>query len=275
MEKRSESRRRPWASRRDRGPIGRVPVLDDPGPFDVIGDVHGCADELNELLDRLGYDGAGVHPDGRRLVFLGDLTDRGPKNVAVLRKVTGLVSRGRALYTPGNHCDKLYRYLSGRPVQTGHGLADTIRELDALEPAARHRLVRAFRTMFETAPVYLILDGGRLVVVHAGILEDMIGYISPRIRRFCLYGDPTGKRDEKGRPIRREWALRYRGSARIVFGHDPVPEPKRVNNTINIDQGCVFGGRLTAYRYPEDECVHVRARRAYDTSRVDQFLSYV
>src|SRR5690606_35411518 len=168
LEKRSESRRRPWANRRDRGPIGRVPVLDDPGPFDVIGDIHGCADEHSELLERLGYDGAGVHPEGRRLVFLGDLTDRSPKNVAVLRKVTGLVSRGRALYTPGNHCDQLYRYLSGRPVQTGHGLADTIRELDAQEPAARHRLVRAFRTTFETAPVYLNLYGGRLVVGDDG-----------------------------------------------------------------------------------------------------------
>src|SRR5690606_32022205 len=211
-----------------------------------------CADELEELMEVLGYSPNGVHPEGRRLVFLGDLADRGPRNVDVLRKVTSLFFRGLALYTPGNHCDKLYRYLSGRRVQMGHGLADTVGELDRMDPAARARLVRRFRTMFETVPPYLILDEGRLVVVHAGILEDMVGFISPRIRRFCLYGDPTGKRDEKGRPIRREWARRYRGKAFIVFGHDPVPEPRRVNNTINIDQGCVFGGKLTAYRYPED-----------------------
>lgn len=259
--------------RGDKGPVGRVPVFADSGPFDIIGDVHGCWEELSELVKKLGYNRAGVHPEGRRLVFLGDLADRGPMNVKVLQFVTTLFFRRLCLYTPGNHCDKLYRWLSGRPVQTGHGLADTIAELNGMDPGERRRLVSAFRLMFETVPPYLILDFGRLVVVHAGIMEHMIGYISPRIRRFCLYGDPTGKRDEKGRPIRRQWALEYRGSATVVFGHDPVPEPLFVNGTVNIDQGCVFGGHLTAYRYPEGTIVQVRAKRVYNDSRIDQFLS--
>src|SRR5690606_32138235 len=201
-----------------------------------------CADELEELMEVLGYSPNGVHPEGRRLVFLGDLADRGPRNVDVLRKVTSLFFRGLARYTPGSHCDKLYRYLSGRRVQMGHGLSDTVGELEALDEPSRRRLVRAFRTMFESEPPHLILDPGRLVVVPGGILEDMIAFISPRIRRFCLDGDPTGRRDEKGRPIRREWARRYKGRALVVFGHDPTPEPRFVNNTVNIDQGCVFGG---------------------------------
>lgn len=252
--------------------MGSVPVSADPGPFDIIGDVHGCYDELDELLEKLGYTGyPGSHPDGRRAVFVGDLMDRGPRNMDVLRRVTALFQRGAALYTPGNHCDKFYRYLIGRKVQMGHGLAETVQELNALPARERRRLILSFRAMFETVPPYLILDGGRLVVVHAGIQEDMIGYISPRIRRFCLYGDPTGERDEHGRPIRREWALRYRGDALIVFGHEPVPQPRFVNGTVNIDQGCVFGGHLTAYRYPEGEVVQVPARKAYDTSRLDQF----
>lgn len=237
------------------------------GPFDLIGDIHGCADELRTLLSRLGYapDAAGVwrHPQGRLFVLLGDLTDRGPDSAGVLRIVSAAVSAGTALYTPGNHCNKLMRYLLGHKVRVGHGLAETIAQLDSLPAGERNSLIRAVTRMISDAPPYLVLDRGRLVIAHAGIKEWMIGQMSRRIRDFTLYGDVTGELDADGFPIRRDWAGNYAGSYTIVYGHTVVPEPRWVNNTLNIDQGCVFGGRLTCLRWPEREIVQVRAARSY------------
>jgi protein phosphatase len=252
------------------------------GPFDIIGDVHGCYEELVALLEQLGYgpqqgdDGVWRHPAGRQAVFLGDLTDRGPASVPVLRLVIPMVQAGTAVYTPGNHCNKLMRYLLGRKVRVAHGLAQTLAEFDALPPDERAALVAATQRLIQTAPPYLILDGGRLVVAHAGIKDWMIGEVSRRIQDFCLYGDPTGENDEYGHPIRRDWALQYRGSAAVIYGHTVVPEPVWINNTLNIDQGCVFGGQLTALRWPERTIVQVPARRVYtdhDAPDVDAALS--
>lgn len=237
------------------------------GPFDVIGDVHGCFLELVDLLERLGYvrDGGDmVHPGGRQAVFIGDLTDRGPYSVSTILLVAGMVRRGSALYVPGNHCRKLYRHLSGHNVVLEHGIERTARELDALPLRERQAVSRTFRRLYEHAPPYMMLDDDRLVVAHAGIREDMIGHISKRIESFCLYGDTTGQRTPEGFPIRRDWAREYRGKALIVYGHTPVREPILRYNTINIDQGCVFGGKLTAFQYPEREVVQVEARAAYD-----------
>lgn len=237
------------------------------GPFDIIGDVHGCFLELLDLLARLGYVRAGggmSHPEGRRVVFIGDLTDRGPHSVSTVMLVDAMVRAGDALYVPGNHCRKLYRYLAGRDVSVEHGLETTVRELDALPGRERRAVSRTFRRLYEEAPPYMILDDGRLVAVHAGIREDMIGRLSKSIERFCLYGDVTGERTPEGFPVRRDWARDYRGEALVVYGHTPVRDAVFRYNTINIDQGCVFGGRLTALRYPEMEIVQVPARAAYD-----------
>lgn len=259
------------------GDVDRVQISYEPlpgdlrslhGPFDIIGDIHGCAAELRALLDRLGYapDAAGAwhHPQGRRFVSLGDLTDRGPDSVGVLRLLIASVSAGAALYAPGNHCNKLMRYLLGHKVKVAHGLAKTITEIDALRPPDRQELVRATSRMIMDAPPYLVLDDQKLVVAHAGIKEWMIGQMSRRIRDFTLYGDVSGDVDEHGFPIRRNWATEYRGPYTIVYGHTVVPEPVWVNNTLNIDQGCVFGGRLTCLRWPEREIVQVQAAQAYD-----------
>jgi protein phosphatase len=83
------------------------------------------------------------------------------------------------------------------------------------------------------------------------------------VRDFCLYGETTGETDEYGLPIRLPWADEYRGRALVVYGHTPVPEVQSVNNTICIDTGCVFGGKLTCFRYPEKEIVQVEARKEY------------
>ncbi len=234
------------------------------GPFDVVGDVHGCREELEALLGRLGYalvrDEHGrpvdaLPPDGRTAVFLGDLVDRGPDSPGVLRLVMGMVAAGHALCVPGNHEAKLVRALRGRQVQVSHGLETTLAQL-AGEPADFTAAVERF---CDDLVAHLVLDGGRLVVAHAGLKEAYHGRASGRVRSFALYGDTTGETDEFGLPVRYPWAEDYRGAATVLYGHTPTPEPQWVNRTLCLDTGCVFGGRLTALRYPERELVSVPA----------------
>ena len=241
---------------------------DRTGPFDVIGDVHGCRTELEALLGRLGYrvtrDASGravdaVPPEGRTAVFLGDLVDRGPDSPGVLRLVMGMVTAGHALAVPGNHENKLIRALSGRNVQVSHGLAETLGQLAGEDEAFRKDVADFCRGLVS----HLVLDGGRLVVAHAGLKEAYQGRVSGRVRSFALYGDTTGETDEFGLPVRYPWANDYRGRAMVLYGHTPTPDPEWVNNTMCLDTGCVFGGRLTALRYPEKEMVSVPADRAW------------
>lgn len=236
----------------------------DHGPFDIIGDVHGCADELEDLLDQLGYvvggDVAGRrHPGGRRAIFLGDLVDRGPRVPDVLKIVMGMMESGAALCVPGNHDIKLMRKLRGRDVQITHGLADSLAQLEAETPEFCGRVERFIDDLVS----HYVLDDGKLVVAHAGLKEELQGRGSGTVRDFALYGETTGETDDFGLPVRYNWAAEYRGKAAVVYGHTPVPEPEWVNGTINIDTGCVFGGRLTALRWPERELVSVAARRTY------------
>jgi protein phosphatase len=240
---------------------------DDTGPFDIIGDVHGCAAELETLLGVLGYrlgarpDGAPTvtPPAGRRAVFVGDLVDRGPRAPDVLRLVIGMVEAGAAFCVPGNHDVKLLRWLSGKQVKPTHGLDRTITQFEG-EPFELRERVRAFLL---DLPPYLWLDRGLLAVAHAGIKEEMLGRLSGTVRQFCLYGETSGETDEFGLPIRYHWAAEYRGKTAIVYGHTPVPEADWVNNTICIDTGCCFGGHLSALRWPEREIVRVAAERIY------------
>lgn len=228
------------------------------GPFDIIGDIHGCASELETLLGKLGYvDGA--HPQGRTAVFVGDLVDRGPDTPGVLRRVMSMVAAGDALCVPGNHENKLGRYLKGRKVQHSHGLAETIEQLDG-ESEEFHARVREF---VDGLVSHYVLDGGRLVVCHAGLPEKYHGRTSGRVRSHALYGDTTGETDEFGLPVRYPWAEDYRGRAAVVYGHTPVPTATWLNNTICLDTGAVFGGKLTALRWPERELVDVPAERVW------------
>ncbi len=238
------------------------------GPFDVIGDVHGCAAELRALLEQLGWqlevDDAGRavgarHPEGRTAVFVGDLVDRGPDTPGVLRLVMGMVAAGTALCVAGNHEAKLIRALKGAQVQVKHGLAETLAQLDG-EDADFRAAVLTFLTGLIS---HYVLDDGRLVVAHAGLKEAYHGRTSGRVRSFALYGDTTGETDEFGLPVRYPWAREYRGKAIVVYGHTPVLEPEWINNTICLDTGVVFGGRLTALRYPTREIVQIPAAREY------------
>jgi len=237
------------------------------GPFDVIGDVHGCLAELEQLLAALGYaierdpEGRPIgarHPD-RRAIFLGDLVDRGPDTPGVLRLVMGMVTAGTALAVLGNHEAKLLRALRGKNVQRTHGLAESMDQL-AAEPEAFRAQVERF---IDGLISHYVLDGGRLVVAHAGLIERYQGRASGRVREFCLYGQSTGETDEYGFPVRYPWAQEYRGRALVLYGHTPVPETEWLNNTLCLDTGCVFGGHLTALHYPERALVSVPAAREY------------
>ena len=235
----------------------------DHGPFDFIGVVHGCADELEELLADLGYtrdeEGVWRSATGRKAVFVGDLVDRGPRIVDTLKIVMAMVRAQSALCVPGNHDVKLMRKLRGKQVQISHGLQNTLDEL-ARGPLEFPRAVADF---VDDLVSHYVLDGGKVVVAHAGMKEEMQGRGSGKVRDFALFGETTGETDEFGLPVRYNWAAEYRGKAIVVYGHTPVPEPEWVNRTINIDTGCVFGGRLTALRYPEKELVSVSARHPY------------
>jgi Calcineurin-like phosphoesterase len=259
---------------RPKAPLPKTDMRREHGPFDIIGDVHGCADELIALLARLGYgvrlegEGDARHaatsaPKGRRAIFVGDLVDRGPNSPDVMRIVTEMVARGQALVVIGNHDDKFLRWLKGHEVKMGAGLDRTVAQYAGASEAVKE----ATRQFLEGLPSYIWLDDGRLVVAHAGIKQDMLGRNAQPVRSFCLYGDTSGKLDAAGLPERFNWAIDYSGEPMIVYGHTPVAEPAWQGNSVCIDTGCVFGGALTALRWPEREIVSVPAHDTYAVLR--------
>jgi protein phosphatase len=245
------------------------------GPFDIIGDIHGCCDELELLLKKLGYVTRNVetryiaslqtysHPEGRKALFLGDLVDRGPRILDTVKLVKNMVDAGSAICVPGNHEHKLLRKIRGKKVKVNHGLEQTVAEIEALSPEIREPFLKEIEQFIDSLISHFVLDDGRLVVAHAGMREEMQGRGSGKVRSFALYGETTGEIDEFGLPVRYNWAAEYRGEAMVVYGHTPVPEAEWLNNTIDIDTGCVFGGKLTALRYPERELVSVDAAKVY------------
>lgn len=256
--------------------IRRTPLWnnkkDQPGPFDIIGDLHGCTAELRTLLAEMGWQQEELHPAespwgsevwrhplGRKAIFVGDLVDRGPEVLDTIRVVRNMIQAGQAFCVAGNHDVKLVRWLRGKQVQVRHGLEQSIAELEPLPPEDRSRI----ESFLDGLISHYVLDGGKLVVAHAGLREEMHGRGSGAVREFCLFGETTGETDEFGLPVRYNWAAEYRGKATVVYGHTPVPEAEWLNNTVNIDTGAVFGGKLTAMRYPEREFVSVPAVREY------------
>ncbi|SIS47871.1 bis(5'-nucleosyl)-tetraphosphatase PrpE [Salimicrobium flavidum] len=243
--------------------------------YDIIGDVHGCLDELKQLFSELGYHfdkGIPVHPEGRTPVFVGDITDRGPDSLATISFVYKLViEQKKGLYVPGNHCDKLYRFFRGNPVQEKFGLETTTYAYRSLSEQEQIKIRNEFMTLIEASPLYLELPEINTVVAHAGILEQDIGAMNKRIRSFVLYGATTGKTFKDGRPERLDWARSYRGSKRIVYGHTPVLEPRFKNGTVNIDTGCVYGNKLTAIRLPEESIVQVPSSLSFQPEKFASF----
>jgi protein phosphatase len=236
------------------------------GPFDIIGDIHGCCDELEQLLAKLGYtrndQNVYQHPEGRKAVFVGDLVDRGPRIPDTVRIVKEMVDAGSGMCVPGNHDIKFMRAMRGKKVQITHGLGDSLDQFKAYDEL-HSGFSRTACDFMDKLVSHYVLDDGKLVVAHAGMKEEMQGRGSGKVREFALYGETTGETDEFGLPVRYNWAADYRGHAMVVYGHTPVAEPEWLNRTINIDTGCVFGGKLTALRYPERDLVFVPARKTY------------
>ncbi len=203
--------------------------FDESGPFDIIGDVHGCYHELCQLLTKLGYRVDPDHwqaepPAGRCLIFLGDLCDRGPNNLDVLRLAVNLESQGLALFVTGNHDEALWLRLHQEPAPGILGIEPTLLEIEVLPDMSPLRT--QISNLLEKGASYYVLDQGRLVVVHAGLIE-------------------------------------YEGEALVVYGHTAFKQVQRSDHSICIDTGCVFGNQLTALRYPENEIVSVPARQMY------------
>lgn len=257
----------------------------DHGPFDIIGDVHGCCDEVEQLLKKLGYQiqqtaaretvsaesfwdfPTYVHPAGRKAVFLGDLIDRGPRILDTLRLVHNMISAGSGMCIMGNHEHKLIRKLDGKNVKVTYGMAETLAQIEALPEERRTRDVQEIHAFLKSLISHYVLDDGKLVVAHAGLREELQGRGSGYVRSFALYGETTGETDEFGLPVRYNWATDYRGQAMVVHGHTPVAEAQWLNNTIDVDTGCVYGLRLTALRYPEKALVSVDAAKVYREPR--------
>lgn len=235
------------------------------GPFDIIGDTHGCSEELIALLEALGYRVERderyrvTPPAGRRVIFLGDLVDRGPNAPEVLRIAMSMVADGIAFCVMGNHDERFLKLLQGHQVKLAYGLAETVEQFKS-EPAEFAKEVARF---YETLPPHCILDGDRLVVAHAGLKGVLHGSTSAEARELAINGKWTGRYDEFGEKIRVDWAADYYGEALVAYGHTAVPQPRWVRNSINLDTGCVFGGKLSALRYPERETVSIPAKQVY------------
>ena len=252
-------------------PYSNILEPDLKGSFDVIGDVHGCYEELVLLIEKLGYHlaraAAGYkldHPENRKLGFVGDLVDRGPRNAECLALVMDLVEAGSAICVPGNHDDKLRRALLGRKVQIGEALAHTLEQVRARGA----QFVQRTLDFLTALPYHQVVDDGRLALVHAALPQKFIGTpITDKSRARTLYGETTGKTDANGYPERLDWTRKYAGKPLVVYGHTPVFQPYQNNHTVNVDTGCVFGNRLTALRYPEAEFVSVEALDLYSARK--------
>ena len=259
------SRQKMWTNRKD-----------EHGAFDIIGDVHGCCTELEELLKQLGYVATVEtepdsfwhfptyrHPEGRKALFLGDLVDRGDRVLDTLKLVHNMLAVDSAMCILGNHENKLMRKLNGKNVKLNHGLEQTMAEIEAIPDLDRETATTEINTWLNSLISHYVLDDGKLVIAHAGLREELQGRGSGYVRNFALYGETTGEIDSFGFPVRYQWANDYRGKAMVVYGHVPVLEAEWLNNTLDIDTGCVFGGKLTSLRYPERELVSVEAAKVY------------
>lgn len=227
----------------------------------IVGDVHGCLPELMALVEKARVEGLG----DRKIIFVGDFADRGPSNAGTLEYIMNLVDQGLAMAVRGNHDDKLLRYLRGNNVKLGNGIFETVKQIESRTDLSefKPRLLKFLSDL----PLYLTLDGGKLVVCHAGIEDSMIGKNDAgAVRTFCLFGKITGKKDEKGFPERLDWSAARvvnEASPWIVYGHTAKEEPYIINKTACVDTSCCFGGKLTAFVYPEATTISVNSFAKY------------
>lgn len=226
--------------------------------YDFIGDVHGCKKTLDALFVKLGYAWRGnvwVHPHGRIPVFLGDLIDKGPDSYGVLKLALRMVFRNKALYVPGNHCEKLYRFIKGGGTNLSVQLQKTIAQIKgSIDGKA---LMRDFASFMSKVKTHLVLDGGNVVAVHASVTKDTVGVYNKETYRMNLFGFVNQSvLNQNGVPMRIPTMDMYVGDKLVIHGHIKMREPRYGNNVLNIDTSCgKMGGKLTSYRYPEGNLV--------------------
>ncbi|MEL6181722.1 MAG: AAA family ATPase, partial [Myxococcota bacterium] len=192
---------RAWSPPRITRPTASSAQLMVPG-LDIIGDVHGCSTELDALLAQLGWSREGQsghwsHPEDRMVVFVGDLTDRGPDSIGVLLRAVTMVDQGQALLVRGNHDDKLLRWLQGRSVELKHGLETTVAEFEDLTHDQRKALTQTATTLIANSPLWAtwhapqgLIGDPELVIAHAAWSPDVPRWPLGRARAYCLFG-PT------------------------------------------------------------------------------------
>jgi protein phosphatase len=238
---------------------------------DIIGDVHSCAEELFELIDKLGYrkslDGQYSHLKNRSLMFVGDLIDRGPFPIEVLTFAMSALKSGIAFFVRGNHDHKLYRYLKKKALgqeinmKLGNGLLETIQALERKGDGFESQVFEFLSSL------PLKYEDNNLIVVHGAYREKVSDKYAKSLN---LYGEvKKGDLTDKGNPIRLDfWKYDYTGIKTIVVGHSSVDEVEisqlpEFGKIINIDTGACFGNKLTALRYPEFEFISVDSKRKY------------
>jgi len=204
------------------------------GPLDIVGDVHGEIDALDGLLATLGYAPDGQHPQARRLVFVGDLVDRGPDSPAVLDRVLGMVAAGRAQCLLGNHELNLLRDVEK------HGNGWWVAPDKPMEHPARPLAAGdkpRFSAFLETLP--LILERADLRVVHACWHADAVAQIRAADASghgaLELFNRYQGRLREQWQAsgLREQYAAEWRQFGRALKSRDW--EPVRLDAMATID----------------------------------------
>jgi len=207
----------------------------------VVGDIHGCYDELTDLLDKMAF-GA-----NDRLVSVGDLITKGPKNREVIEL---FMNEPRFSAVIGNHDLAVRRRWNGEKIKMKPAQKQVHKELKGEK--------ERYLTYFNSLP--FMIDLGNHLVVHAGLRPEVALHSQTTedlTELRCLGKDRTSR---EGTP----WYEVYEGEKVVLFGHWPAREPRRAKKAIGLDTGCVYGHRLTAYTVETGELTNVSARRVYD-----------
>ncbi len=188
----------------------------------VVGDVHGCRDEVERLLDLVKFG------SGDALYFLGDLLSRGPDPEGVL----ALVRRTGAKSIRGNHDDALLRWRADAPIKGSQ------------KRIAEH-LDDADWDLLESLPLSIDIDEHGVRLVHAGVVPGVPIEAQPLDALLSMrYLGPNNEPIEKGGTVL--WGTRYVGPPHVVFGHNAQLEPQIHAWATGIDTGAVYGEKLTA-----------------------------